>query len=621
MGNKGSEMQSASTDADQLRARLTQLEQENQRLKAEVQQLKDQKELKSKALETAHIGTWKWDLNTDEISWSDEVYDLYNISRDQFDGSFDAYLSLIHEEDRDKVYEQIQKVLNLGRSTEYQVKHRIKTSDGSTMWLHGLGRLLVDENGIPRQLMGVIYNVTDSMNEQMNDRELQKKYQMLVEQTLFGLYILQDGDIIYANGKAANLLGYTPEEITGKPFFDILTKEDRRRVKHVMEARSKGQIDVFEYELNLKQKSGGLLPVLIHSGMIRYDGEPAILGTILDISDRIQAEQVLYEQEQQLRQILEQLPTIIWTTDHDLKFTSSSGSGLSKLGLKPNEMKGTSLYTYFDDPEGKLLPIKMHKRALQGESVQFEYAHQNLVFQTAIDPLLDREGNVIGCIANAVDITEIKDTQSALQQSVSEKEVLLAEMHHRVKNNLALIHGMLDLQQRSTENESVGVELQQTKSRVQSIAIVHEMLYASDELHHVQMESYIQRLSQALLKDREASESIELTMNVDALTLPITQAVPCGLIINELMNNAMQHAFDHTVPNPSIHLSLKQQQENIHLSIHDNGIGLDEALELDNSPSLGFNIVKQLTRQLKAECDINRNGGTEISIQFPIQAS
>jgi PAS domain S-box-containing protein len=620
MKKEGSEADDASS-LPGTEERLKQLEAENARLKERVESLEHSGKLHREALETAQVGTWQWDLNSDQLHWSDEVYNLFDTNPDRFDGSLDAYLELIHEKDRDKVYKNIEETLNNKHSDEYQVKHRIYTVDGSIRWLHSLGRLITDPQGIPRKLMGVTYDVTDTMSQRQTNQELQQKYQLLAEQSLFGLYILQDEKIIFSNNKAANLLEYTPDEIIGINFFELLTPEDGHRVRKVMEARSKGQLDVFEYELNLKQRSGSYLPVLIHSGMIRYNGKPAILGTVLDITDRRKAEQILHQKEQRISQIFDQIPAIVWTTDKDLIFTSSSGSGLELLDTKPNEVAGKSLYEYFQTDDDSYTPIQMHRQALRGEPARYEFEYMGRVFQSAVDPLTDRNGEIVGCIANAVDITEQKSIQANLRQTIAEKEVLLAEVHHRVKNNLALIHAMLELQQRKNDQNQVIEELMHTKHRVKSIALVHELLYSSDNLDQIDMKAYITKLSEVLVYESPTEAKVDLDLEIDPVQLPVTHAVPTGLIINELINNALHHAFDQTIAHPEIALSFKQHGDTFHLLVRDNGIGLNQNEQLDYSNSLGLNIVDKLTQQMNAEYELNRNGGTKIDIQFDATSS
>jgi PAS domain S-box-containing protein len=611
------------TDADQtsdvaaLEDRIAELEQQNTELEEEITSLKHSSNLHREALKTAQVGTWRWDLNTDQVHWSDELYNLFHISPDEFDGTVDSFLAHVYEEDRDRVYSEIEKVLNNNKiSNEYQVKHRVTTVDGTIRWLHCLGRLIVDSSGIPRQLMGVSYDVTDTVTQNQSNRELQQKYELLAEQSLFGLYILQDSRILFANHKAASMLDYTPDELMGVNFFELLTPEDGHRVKQVMEARSKGQLDIFEYELKLKKRSDDFLPVLIHSGMIRYNGKPAILGTVLDISDRRDAEKILHEKEQRISQIFDQIPAIVWTTDQDLVFTSSAGSGLNQLQSKPGSVIGQSLYEYFNTQDDDFLPIRKHLNALQGQAQRFEIEFRDRYYQTAIDPLTDTEENIIGCIANAVDITELKSIQENLQQTISEKEILLSEMHHRVKNNLALIHAMLELQVRDTDHQQVMEQLDHTKHRVQSIALVHELLYTTEELDQVAMDTYLEKLTDALISDSCWNGKLTPDLEIDTLHLPITYAVPVGLIVNELVNNCLRHAFTDQHSSPKVQLVFSKNDDLYQLQVKDNGIGIADTITINECKSLGLNIVKQLTNQIKGSCELIRKEGTEVSISF-----
>lgn len=204
-----------------------------------------------------------------------------------------------------------------------------------------------------------------------------------------------------------------------------------------------------------------------------------------------------------------------------------------------------------------------------------------------------------------------------LQEALYEKEALLKEIYHRVKNNLQIIVSLLNLQKESENSSAVHAVLMRSISRIRTMALVHELLYQSDNLASISMRAYIDELlqfkSEIYLDD---ASHIQIKKDIDEIRLRIEKAIPCGLILNELLSNAMKHGFPNKKPG-SISLSLKQRDQDIILTVKDNGIGLAENIDLQQSQSLGMRLIYSLTDQLNGDIQIQRNGGTTFYLEFP----
>jgi PAS domain S-box-containing protein len=199
------------------------------------------------------------------------------------------------------------------------------------------------------------------------------------------------------------------------------------------------------------------------------------------------------------------------------------------------------------------------------------------------------------------DITARKAAEQKLQASLAEKELLLREIHHRVKNNLHVISNLLDLQADAIEDEQVLAFLSDSQDRIQSMALIHEHLYQSQHLGLIDIKDYIDRLANYLLFSySHANSGIQLALDVEPLQLNVETAIPCGLLINELVTNSLKYAFpQHQIG--TIHIQLYQDiEQNLHLNVWDNGVGMADELDWQNSTSLGLKLIRLFAQQLRA---------------------
>lgn len=206
--------------------------------------------------------------------------------------------------------------------------------------------------------------------------------------------------------------------------------------------------------------------------------------------------------------------------------------------------------------------------------------------------------------------------EQKISTSLKEKEVLLREIHHRVKNNMQIISSLLRLQAETTKEKKLKESFKISQNRIHSMALIHEELYRSADLAHINFFLYIQKLLSKLFSSYGIStERIKLSIDIDNILLNINQAIPCGLIINELVSNSLKHAFPSGISG-MITITLKKYKNSKRLIIKDNGIGFTNDKKLNNSDSLGFQIVRDLVRQLDGTIKLNKKAGTEFIIRF-----
>ncbi len=211
--------------------------------------------------------------------------------------------------------------------------------------------------------------------------------------------------------------------------------------------------------------------------------------------------------------------------------------------------------------------------------------------------------------------TEQKQTEAQIKTSLKEKEMLLKEIHHRVKNNLQTIHSLLSLQTKYLNDEQDKSLFKQTQDRIKTMALIHEKLYTSQDFVNIDFREYIQNLSAHLLRSYSVASRIGLRIEVEKITLDIDRAIPCSLIINELVTNSIKHAFSNDKKG-CITIDFHTNKKDHVLSIQDNGKGLPENLDYRNTESLGLQLVYALTEQLHGKVRLSRSKGTKFTITF-----
>jgi len=219
-------------------------------------------------------------------------------------------------------------------------------------------------------------------------------------------------------------------------------------------------------------------------------------------------------------------------------------------------------------------------------------------------------------------VGNMKKAEEEVKKSLREKEALIKEVHHRVKNNLQIIYSMLNLQLAKIKDEQAITSFKESQNRVYSMALIHEKLYQSDSLAKIDLAEYIRSLTTNLfLSYGVTKRAVQPKIHVENVTLGVDTVVPCALIINELVSNSLKHAFPKLSgavgETGEIYVDLRHGAGNkFILSVGDNGVGLPEDFEIRNCESLGLKLVSALVKQLKGVMHINTSNGTEFVIQF-----
>lgn len=327
----------------------------------------------------------------------------------------------------------------------------------------------------------------------------------------------------------------------------------------------------------------------------------------------------LIHSEKRYRSLFDQNPNAVYSLDKEGHFLSGNRALEEMTGYTNKELHEMS-FTPLVHPDYREKVQKHFKKASEGIPQNYDsigMKKDGSLYHVSVSNLpivVGRE--IVGVYGIAQDITERKVAEQQVRKSLKEKESLLEEIHHRVKNNLAVISGLLDLQADSAEHEKTRMDLLNTRSRIHSMAMIHEKLYHSESLSSIDMNEYIKELYKEIKSVYTNGKDIRCRFETQTVYLDITQAVPCGLLINELAVNAFKYAFEG-LEKGQITVKLYSSGDRIHVEVSDDGVGLPQDIDPHTSTSLGMSLIKSLTAQLEGEIKVVRNDGTRYHLNFP----
>jgi PAS domain S-box-containing protein len=316
--------------------------------------------------------------------------------------------------------------------------------------------------------------------------------------------------------------------------------------------------------------------------------------------------------------IIRSMTDLLIVTDVDGNITKTNSAATTLLGYEANALVGTTLEdilaTKGTTHGGDLRAIEaagsVESRCKRADGSEFP-----VLFSASV--INDLQGLDLGFVCVAQDITELKEAENQLRVSLNEKEMLLKEIHHRVKNNMQVITSLLNLQGKQIKDEQARALFQDSQNRVKSMALIHESLYQTDDLSHIDFGEYLRKLIAHISRAYQIqAEAIQVKVNVEDIALGVDTAVPCGLIINELISNSLKHAFPAGTAG-EILIDLAANGSSYKLTLSDNGIGFPRDLDIERAKTLGLKLVRSLTEQLQGELTCTNGHGTKFEITFP----
>ncbi len=340
--------------------------------------------------------------------------------------------------------------------------------------------------------------------------------------------------------------------------------------------------------------------------------------------DRMRSKEMIHEREQRFRDLVENTSDWIWEVDESAKYTYASPKIRDILGYTPEEIIGKTPFDLMPPEEARKVADKFReitdsrKSFSDLQNTNFHKDGRLITLETSGVPVYDRNSRFRGYRGIDRDITARKNAESLLKETITKKDFLLREVHHRTKNNMNVICSMLAIHEKSLQNEMMKSVFNDVSNRIRSMALVHEKLYGSENISDVDFKEYLTDLANSLFNNyRLELEKVALRIDMQPITLSIDNAVPCGLVMNELISNALKHAFPDDKTG-EIHIILGfTEADEIKLTVLDTGIGMPPEFDLNKSESFGLKISKILVeKQMHGKFSFAPGSGAEFTICF-----
>ncbi len=465
-------------------------------------------------------------------------------------------------------------------------------------------------------------------------RNSEEKLRIMFESINEGISIVDlNANIQEANPGLLNIHGLNKkEELIGRNALEFLSDEDgEKALSKMMETIEQGTSLLIELAIN--RDDGKKIDVEVTVSLLK-DKNDVPLGFIAafrDITDKKLSEEAIRASEEKYRTLFETMAQGVVYQNQDGNIISANRAAEKILGLTLNQMQGrTSIDPRWKSihEDGTEFPSETHPAMIALETGKDV---MNTIMGV-INPLDDSHKwiNIIAIpqfkedgekpyqvYTTFEDITKTKLATEEIKNSLKEKEILLSEIHHRVKNNLQVINSLLNLQIKYIRDEYDKGLFKETRDRIYTMSLIHEKLYQTRDLANIEFKSYIKELANQLFNSYQQDINIiEYIIEADDIILGVDLAIPCAQIINELISNSLKYAFPNGEKGMVKIFFSKINNGKHTLIVSDNGIGFPEDIDIKNSDSLGFKIVNALVNQLKGDIKLDRSKGTKLTITF-----
>jgi PAS domain S-box-containing protein len=524
-------------------------------------------------------------------------------------------LDLVHPDDMELLIDLRERWLDT-RVESFDLDFRVITKNKKVINIHMFGSRILMNN--KPAVIGVILDDLSQKTAVDSFKISLESYKTLFDSIGDAIYIQdKNGTFLEVNDGAVELYGYDKSYFIGKhpEVLGAPGKVNLEEMDRYFQLAIEGESQRFNWWG--KRKNGEIFPKEIQLNPGFYFGEQVVIGIVKDITDQYYKQERIKESEEMFRQLFKNAPIGIAMLDEHQEVTMINKGFEEIFGYAEDEIVGLNLDKIIVPP-GK----EEEAESLTKSKKTFEFSTRRIKKDgSSVDVLIYGvpvivDGRTIAVYGIYVDITDQKKAEEQVKRSLKEKEVLLAEIHHRVKNNLAVITGLLELQGYNTENEDAKKVLKDSQLRINSMALIHEKLYQSERLSEIQFDVYINELLEVIKKSHFSTQKpVEIKIDAEPVPLTITQAIPCGLLLNEIITNSLKHAFPDDRQG-EITISFRKTGNRLNLSIGDNGIGLPENHTDLKSKSLGMTLIKTLAKQLEAELFIDTRQGTRYNLIF-----
>lgn len=511
--------------------------------------------------------------------------------------------------------------------SEFEMMHK----NGKKLFIAFEGKIGHESNGDFKQTHCILQDITERKKEEFLLKLTQERHTFALEGSELGEWDwhLKTGEIT-RNERWAKTLGYTLSEITGtiQQGIDLQHPDDRERSWNAIQDHFAGRTESFNITYRMLAKDGNFIWIHDCGKVMERDvqGNPVrVCGTHGNIDEQVKSKELLLKSNALLTSIIESSADIIvfaLDTEYNyLSFNSKHAEGIRQIWGKHIEI-GMNMLEVIGDHADRIIAKANFDRALSGENFVLceEYGKESLSRISWVNywsPIRDIHHTITGLTCFVLNNTEQKSAEQKIKNLLDEKELLLREVHHRIKNNMTTISGLLILQAGSVSDRSTNASLIDASNRVKSMQILYDKLYRSTDFNQLSLASYLDPLTDEILSNFQDTNLFRVTKNFDDNIIGVNILQPLGIIINELLTNAIKYAFVGRASG-LITVSATVKDNLINLTIADNGNGIPPTVDFEHSTGFGFVLVHGLTQQLGGNIKIIRGEGTKIVLEFAL---
>ena len=516
---------------------------------------------------------------------------------------------------------------------------RMKKKDGSEIWILENVQLVKDLKTGKEFIEGTLIDITETKRIQQALQEREENYKSLIEHTPDGILIHDEkGETIFANPAALKMIGIASlDDVKEKNLFGYVLPQYHDKIRGRKEGMNEGKDAPF-VEIKIRRVDGQIIEVETKTNRITYLGKKAVEVVLHDFSlqRQLEREQMRYQLEEEsnrelkreiaahirtrqrlnanqkyIRLLIDSSLDMIFACDENGKITEINTAAQRTFGYKSEEVLGKHISILYHDKghSERIGDLIFQDGNYKGEAEHIKKNGETFQAYISASLLKNDKGEIIGTMSISRDITSIKEAEEQLIKSVHEKEILLKEIHHRVKNNMQVISSILKLQSAYVKDKKTVELLNECRNRISSMAFIHASLYMTKDFANINFADYVSNIAGNLQQSYMGGDKkILMKIDVPKVNLHIDDAIPCGLIINELLSNAFKYAFVKKKKG-TVGISVKVKKENIILAIWDDGAGFPKKVDYKNTESLGLQLVISLAEQLRGRIKLNTKPG------------
>lgn len=497
---------------------------------------------------------------------------------------------------------------------------------GVTYWDLGMVPIR-DPSGDPELLLFTLRDVTEQKRAEEGLHDSEARWQAFIDHATDAFFIHDaedDGRVVDVNRQACEGLGYSREELIGQFPAHFDTSIIEAKGADLGLRINAGQTVVFDtYH---RRKDGTMFPVAVRIRPFSLQGKRYAMALVRDITERHRTEQLLRESQERLAGLVESAMDAIVCVDEQQQVILFNRAAEKLFGIAAVDVVGHPIDRLIPASSRSIHAQRIREFGLTGTTSRAMGKYGTVHGLRADGSTFPMEASISQVTVGGAkvytailrDITDRIRAEENLRQSLSDKDALLKEVHHRVKNNLQIVNSLLNLQASKIKDATIRAMFADTQNRVRSMALVHETLVRSGTLASVNLAGYLESLCTQLFRAFGANpRQTRLQLEIAKSEIDLERAIPCGLIVNELVSNALKHAFPNERPG-NIRVALDRVgNRNYTLIVADDGIGIPA--ESDCADTLGLQLIQDLAQQLGAVIACERTGGTTYRITFPIE--